>query len=221
MNVEGDLVRRSARHAALGDPLRLRIVDALVHGDVAPGELTGHLGIGTNLLAHHLRVLEAAGLVERARSEGDRRRTYVTLRADALDGLTPGAEYAAPRVVFVCTQNSARSKMAAALWHERSTVPVASAGTHPVDRIHPRTLAAARRRSHPIDTATASVADVLRPDDLVVAVCDQAHEELGALRRLHWSVPDPVPIDTDEAFDDVLDQLDQRVARLAATVTRS
>ncbi|MEK8110492.1 hypothetical protein NKG94_51540 [Micromonospora sp. M12] len=40
---------------------------------------------------------------------------------------------------------------------------------------------------------TSHVADIVRDDDLVIAVCDNAHEELtGPVRpRLHWSVPDP------------------------------
>ena len=47
------------------------------------------LGMGTNLLAHHLRVLEDVGLVRRHRSEGDRRRSYVTLVRDLADELHP------------------------------------------------------------------------------------------------------------------------------------
>lgn len=43
------------------------------------------------------------------------------------------------RVVFGCTANSARSRLAAALWRRATDVPVALAGTHPgvryVDRL--------------------------------------------------------------------------------------
>ncbi|MCY9555872.1 hypothetical protein M5W98_30200 [Paenibacillus apiarius] len=58
-----------------------------------------------------------------------------------------------------------------------------------------------------------------RDDDLVIAVCDNAHEELtGPVRpRLHWSVPDPVRIDTDEAFEAAYADLADRVDRLAPT----
>ncbi|WP_244298350.1 hypothetical protein [Micromonospora cremea] len=37
----------------------------------------------------------------------------------------------------------------------------------------------------------------------MIAVCDNAHEELtGPVRpRLHWSVPDPVRVNIDAAFD--------------------
>ena len=58
---------------------------------------------------------------------------------------------------------------------------------------------------------------MLSPGDLVVAVCDTAYEELSpASRQVHWSVPDPGPVDTDEIFEEVVAQLAERVDRLAA-----
>ena len=51
-------------------------------GDASPSDLAESLDLGTNLLAHHLKVLEAAGVIRRVRSEGDRRRSYVQLRLD-------------------------------------------------------------------------------------------------------------------------------------------
>jgi len=50
--VNEELRRRAAVHAALGDPGRLAIVDALTWGEASPGELGQRLGMGTNLLAH-------------------------------------------------------------------------------------------------------------------------------------------------------------------------
>ena len=64
---------------ALAEPFRMAMVDHLVLGDASPSELAAHVGLGSNLLAHHLRVLEDAGIVGRVRSEGDRRRSYVQL----------------------------------------------------------------------------------------------------------------------------------------------
>ena len=55
--------RRARVHAALGEPARLAIVDRLVPGDASPSELAAALGVASNLLAHHLRVLEQAGVV--------------------------------------------------------------------------------------------------------------------------------------------------------------
>ncbi|MET7951776.1 ArsR family transcriptional regulator, partial [Micromonospora sp. NPDC005324] len=62
-------------------------------------------------------------------------------------------------------------------------------------------------------SATSHVADVVRDDDLVIAVCDSAHEKpTGPPRpRLHWSVPDPVRADTDDAFEAAFADLAARV----------
>ena len=159
-------------------------------------------------------MLAEVGLITRHRSEGDRRRSYVALVRDALDTLTPtGALPAAERVVFVCTHNSARSQLAAASWARLSPVPVACAGTHPAARVHPAAVAAGRRHGLRLGQAcTAHVDQVLAPADLVVAVCDNAHEELDAgLSRLHWSIPDPVRVGTDEAFDAAYDEITRRI----------
>ena len=212
---------RARLHAALGEPARLAIVDRLVLGDVSPGELAGELGLASNLLAHHVGLLEQAGVVRRSRSEGDRRRTYLRLRPAVLEGFVPAARRVAPRVVFVCTHNSARSQLAAALWRERSTVPAASAGTRPAVRVHPLAVSVARRHGLSLARArTAHVEQVLRADDLVVAVCDSAHEQLAGAAggRLHWSVPDPARLATATAFEHALADLADRIDRLAPAV---
>jgi protein-tyrosine-phosphatase/DNA-binding HxlR family transcriptional regulator len=214
---EESVQRRAAVYAALGDPSRLAVVDALALGDRSPGELGELLGIPSNLLAHHLGLLERAGVIERGRSEADRRRSYVRLVPSAVPAATV-PRLAAPRVVFVCTHNSARSQFASALWARRSAVPVASAGTHPARRVHRRAVSMARRHGLRLDGArTANVADVLRPDDLVVAVCDGAYEELRTA-QLHWAVPDPVRADTAAEFERAFEDIEQRVDRLADAI---
>jgi protein-tyrosine-phosphatase/DNA-binding HxlR family transcriptional regulator len=216
------LTARARIHAALGDPGRLAIADTLAVGDAAPGELGAALDMPTNLIAHHLKVLEDAGLVVRTRSEGDRRRTYVRLVTETLTALGVPSQPAVPRLVFVCTHNSARSQLAAAIWTHRSDIPAVSAGTEPADRVHPRAVRTARRHGLDADSwRTTRVADVVRPDDLVIAVCDNAHEHLRKqLRtlsrpRLHWSVPDPAPTGTDAAFESAYTELTARIDRLA------
>ncbi|TNM38380.1 metalloregulator ArsR/SmtB family transcription factor [Nocardioides albidus] len=217
MNIEqtGSVDRRVRVHAALADPTRLRIVDLLAVGDAASSELAAGLGTPSNLLAHHLGTLEAAGLIERHRSEGDGRRSYWRLVAAEV---TPAdASLATPaRVVFVCTANTARSHLAAALWRRASRLPVASAGTHPAERIARGALAAARRHDLDLPDVSPRHLDAVHPapDDLVVTVCDRAHEELGSRSQVHWSVPDPVAVGTTAAFDAAVGELDRRVAHL-------
>ena len=165
----------------------------------------------SNLLAHHLHVLEDAGLVSRHRSEGDRRRTYLRLVPGGLDVFAGYLLLAARRVLFVCTANSARSHLAAALWRQASGVPATSAGTHPAAAIDPARSTAARRHHLPLPEARPRhVSDVREDGDLVVTVCDLAHEELGRLAALHWSVPDPVRAGDPASFDAALAELGRR-----------
>ena len=221
MNVkQTGLAGRVARFAALADPVRLTIVDLLTLSDVAPVELQSRLAISSSLLSHHLRQLEQAGLILRSRSEADRRRTYLHLVPRSLDDLLPATRLPVRRLVFVCTQNSARSRFAAALWHAASDVPVTSAGTHPADRIDPGAVGAAHRHGLALDEEKPrGVGDVLDPDDFVVTVCDSAHEELGDAGRLHWSVPDPARKGTDEAFDVAFEDVASRIQGLAPMLT--
>jgi protein-tyrosine-phosphatase len=206
---------RARIHAALGDPARLRVVDRLLLTDASPGEVAHLLGLSTNLVAHHLGVLESAGLVVRSRSEGDRRRTYLRLVPEVLASLVVSLPLPASRVVFVCSHNSARSQLAAALLARRSSVPAASAGTRPAARVHPQAIKVARRHGLRLGhLRPVHIDDVLRPDDLVVAVCDRAHEQLDEGPRLHWSVPDPATAHTDAAFERAFDDLSHRIDRL-------
>jgi len=209
--------------AALGDPIRLRVVDLLAGGDLSPDHLASALGISGNLLAHHLKVLAEASIITRTESQNDRRRTYVQLDRRVFDHLHPiHVELSAPRVVFVCTHNSARSVLAEAAWRTKSDVPSASAGTHPAERINPRARSAAKRAGLVIHKETPqSIEDVLRPEDIVVSVCDAVNEHLPILHQphFHWSIPDPSGVDTDAAFDDALDAIADRTAELASRVS--
>jgi ArsR family transcriptional regulator, arsenate/arsenite/antimonite-responsive transcriptional repressor / arsenate reductase (thioredoxin) len=223
-SVRQNLDGRAAIFAALGEPVRLALVDRLVAGDASPGELAADVGLGSNLLAHHLGVLEGAGIIHRVRSEGDRRRSYVQLRLDqptvwaaAISGRMPNSLPTAPRLLFVCTANSARSQLAAAIWNQLSNTPATSAGTHPGPRIHPRAVTVAEHHGLHIElTRPKPLDEVLHDDDLIVAVCDNAHEELGhTVPRLHWSIPDPVPLDTKAAFERAYTDINRRVHHLA------
>jgi protein-tyrosine-phosphatase len=214
--VEPTLELRAARHAALGDPYRLAIVDELVLSDRAPVELRRLVGLESNLLAHHLDVLESAGMINRSRSCGDGRRRYVHLRRDSLRDLSPGRRVVPVRALFVCTRNSARSQLAAALWRAIADTPAESAGTHPAGRVHPGAVAAAKRAGLDVSGSIPRTLDEVGTlPDLVITVCDQAHEEIAAPDAwLHWSVPDPVARGGRAAFDAAIVDLRERIELL-------
>lgn len=213
---------RARVFSALGDATRLAVVELLQVQDLSPDALAAALEIPGNLLAHHLKVLQSTGIIARRHSQNDKRRTYIHLVDGALDGLLPQEDaLTASRVVFVCTHNSARSVLAEALWREVSDVPAASAGTHPAERVNPRAVKAGRRAGLAMDgSSPQSIDAVLRPDDLVVSVCDTVNEELDDLANphLHWSIPDPAAVGTDAAFTAALSDISDRVEHLAPRV---
>ncbi|MGB2765734.1 MAG: helix-turn-helix domain-containing protein [Propionicimonas sp.] len=213
----GQLDARARAYAALGDPSRLAIVDLLARTDLSSGELGARLDLPTNLMAHHLQVLELAGLITRRRSEGDGRRSYVRLTRACHDLIGQPPAPRPHRLAFVCSQNSARSQLAEAYWRTVSDVPAVSGGTHPASGVNPQAVATGRRHGLDLSMARPKLAcEVLAGDELVVAVCDRAYEELGT-SPLHWSVPDPAGAEGPDAFEHAYDDLTDRITRLAAS----
>ena len=102
------------------------------------------------------------------------------------------------RVLFLCTHNSARSQMAEGLLRNLAgdRYESFSAGT---EATHVRPLAIRAMGELGIDISTQESKTLDRyldePFDAVITVCDQAAEACpvfpGAMRRLHWSFPDP------------------------------
>jgi protein-tyrosine-phosphatase len=212
---ESTLTERAALHAALGEPVRLAIVDELAVTDRSPKELGERFGLTSNLLAHHLDVLSSVGLIERFESSGDRRRRYVRLVRDPLARLAVATVRPSGRLLFVCTHNSARSQLAAALWRARTGEPARSAGTHPAAAVHPAAVAAAERAGLDLSRARPELLGRIADDEHVVTVCDRAHEELRPTASWwHWSLPDPVDDGRDAAFDAVVADLDIRIRTL-------
>jgi ArsR family transcriptional regulator, arsenate/arsenite/antimonite-responsive transcriptional repressor / arsenate reductase (thioredoxin) len=239
----------------LAEPIRWRLARELADGDQRVRELVTAVGVPQNLVSYHLRQLRTAGLVTARRSTFDARDTYYSLDlaacAAALDataaalhpGLAlhpgpapPGGGAAAwpaataPRgVLFVCTGNSGRSPMAAALLRHRGggRIRTASAGTHPKP-LRPE-AAAVLRDKYRIDIGghrpTAMDAVAGQRFDYVISLCDKAREAVpefaGAPRRIHWSLPDPTADAAGyQAFERTAAELDTRIRfllpRLAA-----
>ena len=105
----------------------------------------------------------------------------------------------APRVLFLCTGNSARSQMAEAILRHltKGTVAVESAGSHPKPEIHPLAREAVKKvlglemagqRPKSMDGL------VKERFDYVITVCDRAAEvcpTFPGAEVLRWSLPDP------------------------------
>jgi protein-tyrosine-phosphatase len=216
-----DVHERARIHAALGDPYRLRIADTHQLSDRTFMGIASIVGLPGNAVAHHLHVLEVAGLIERRVSEGDHRRRYVGLRHDRLADLAVAPSISPKVVLFVCTHNSARSQFAEALWRRRTGRVAESAGNDPALRVHPKAVRAALE--HGLDLSAATPKDYaavpLKPD-LVVSVCDRARDAGLPFEApsLHWSIPDPVASGKRSAFRSAFRELADRIDRLAAAL---
>ena len=206
---------RAQMFAALGDRLRLDIVDELALSDRTPGELIQKFEITSALLAHHLDVLENAQIVERIESSADRRKRFVRLSERNLPLLVT-SKYP-ENIQFICRHNSARSQLAAAIWKKFVGTAASSSGTEPAKTVHPLTIQIAKR--HNLDLGQA-IPRKYRPTSahgrLEITVCDQSHDDLSMpLSRSHWSLPDPTNIGTIAAFEQTYQELFKRIIPLA------
>jgi arsenate reductase len=110
-----------------------------------------------------------------------------------------------PRILILCTGNSARSQMAEALLrHEAGgRFEVFSAGTRP-SRVRPEAIAVMAEIGLDISGhRSKSVDEFVGLDfDFVITVCDNAKETCpvfpAAVTRLHWPFEDPAAVEGSE-----------------------
>ena len=234
----------------VGDPLRWALLSALSGSDHRVGELTTVTGKGQSLVSYHLGQLRTAGLVSARRSSADGRDTYYRaelgrcreLFGRATAALDPGSQVQhlaplprpggrKPRVLFLCTGNSARSQMAQALLERRSegTIVARSAGSHP-KALHPNAVRVMAERGIDISTRpTKHVSRFARSRfDQVITLCDKVKEicpELpGRPTTAHWSMEDPSAAGADDdatypAFVRAAEEIEERIDLLIARLT--
>jgi arsenate reductase len=128
-----------------------------------------------------------------------------------------------PRVLILCTGNSARSQMAEGLLrHEAGgRFEVFSAGTKP-SQVRPEAIAVMAEIGLDISGHRSKSVDEFagRRLDFVITVCDNAKETCpvfpAAVRRLHWPFEDPAAVEGSEevrkaAFRRVRDRMHGRI----------
>jgi ArsR family transcriptional regulator, arsenate/arsenite/antimonite-responsive transcriptional repressor / arsenate reductase (thioredoxin) len=209
-----------------GHPVRWRLLTELGRSDRRVGELATLVQEPQNLVSYHLGQLRAGLLVAARRSSADGRDLYYTvdlgrfgdllaltgqtlhpglrltapaspdgtLSADTLSaGATP-----APRLLFLCTGNSARSQMAEAIAQARSggRVQAFSAGSKPKP-VHPNAVRVMREARIDLSSRRSKHLSVFAADsfDYVITLCDRVREVCpefpGHPGYVHWSVADP------------------------------
>jgi ArsR family transcriptional regulator, arsenate/arsenite/antimonite-responsive transcriptional repressor / arsenate reductase (thioredoxin) len=202
-----------------GHPLRWALLGELARSDRQVHELTALLGRPQSLVSYHLGRLRAGLLVSMRRSSADRRDAYYSvdltrcgdLLAATGAALHPGLRLAPPapaagpqaaerrpRVLFLCTGNSARSQIAEALLGHLAdgTVEARSAGSHPksLDLNAVRVM-----REHGIDLSGRAAKNLSeftgQRFQYVITLCDRVREICpdfpGHPDLIHWSIADP------------------------------
>jgi protein-tyrosine-phosphatase/DNA-binding transcriptional ArsR family regulator len=211
----------------LAHDLRWRLLQLLARSDYSGQELVRLLQQPQNLVSYHLRLLAEKHLIAERRSSADERSIYYrldleTLRTlyfasgDALHPLLATSQteevalqesvarltHTPIRVLFLCTQNSARSQMAEGIMRRlgAGAVWVMSAGSHP-SGLHPLAVQACAELGIDISQQRSKHLDELRDQsfDYVITVCDRVREACptfpGDPERLHWSFLDPASME--------------------------
>ena len=235
----------------IADPHRWRLVDELARSDRRVSELTRLVGDAQNLVSYHLRELRDVGLVSSRRSSFDRRDSYYRLEltrcCELLNtvsmALHPGFETRVrpigllerprhtPKVLFMCTGNSARSQMAEVLLERLSdhTIQARSAGSHPKP-LHPNAIKVMAARGLDISGRTSKhLRQFTRTRfDQVITLCDKVREICpefpGAPAAAHWSMADPAAAggsdeETYPVFERAAADLEDRIGFLIARLS--
>ncbi len=234
--------------------VRWKLLQLLAHSDYRVQDLVGRLQLPQNLVSYHLKQLRQGQLVTERRSSADERSSFYSLDVQHFQSLYLAAgetlhpaviaammperqdesKMQAPlRVLFLCTENSARSQMAEALLRHLShgTVEAFSAGSQPALHIHP--LARRCMEEHGIDMSHAVPKHfevfLGQPFDAIVTVCDRVMESCptfpGDPERVHWSFLDPATVQGAEAeqlraFEQTALQLTTRLRLLLTVLAR-
>ena len=231
----------------MGDPVDL------AQSDLRVGELTELVGEPQNLVSYHLASYATPGWCRSRRSSFDGRDTYYrvdldrcgALLCDTAAALHPALRFVPsgatpprrsgrpPRVLFLCTGNSARSQMAAALLEHRCgrRDPGPQRG-QPSQAVASQRGAGDGRAGHRhLRQPTKHLRRYARSHfDYVVTLCDKVREVCPEFpaepATIHWSMPDPAPpASTDDetypAFQQAADELETRIPLLVAQLFAS
>jgi ArsR family transcriptional regulator, arsenate/arsenite/antimonite-responsive transcriptional repressor / arsenate reductase (thioredoxin) len=208
--------------------VRWNVLRLLARSDYRVQELVEVLSLPQNLVSYHLKLLREGHLVHERRSSADERALYYTLDFERLltwyaqvaNDLHPAVgaqvhpqethEWDLPkpplRVLFLCTENSARSQMAEALLRALShgNIEAMSAGSAPAGQVHPLAIRVMQEAGIAMHDAVPKSLNSFRQQHFatVITVCDRAREVCpsfpGHPDLIHWSLPDPVLVQGSE-----------------------
>lgn len=222
-------------------PVRWNLLTRLARSDYRVQELVEQLHLPQNLISYHLRQLRDGHLVLEHRSTADERAIYygldiVQFRHDlflaskqlhpAMPVIPADDNHQTParrplRVLFLCTENSARSQMAEGLLRQlgQGNFEAASAGSQPAEQVHPLARRVMEQVSIDMSQAMPKHMSMFQGQhfDAIVTVCDRVREICptfpGDPEHIHWSFPDPALAGgSEEALYHVFEQTSLQLA---------
>lgn len=234
--------------------VRWNLLQLLVESDYRIQDLVMLLHLPQNLVSCHLRLLREWQMITERRSNADEQSSYYrvdlehfhTLYQAAAADLHSSLAHGLPgklqpeatpptspvRILFLCTENSARSQMAEALLrrHSHGALEVVSAGSLPANHIHPLAVKVMTSLGMDIGHQYPKYLEAFRGErfDYVVTLCNHLKETCptfpGDPKRIHWSFADPTLVEGPEevryrAFEQTVLQLSLRL-RLWLTILR-
>ncbi len=211
----------------LAHELRWKLIIHLSQTDLRVQELVALLNEPQNLVSYHLKQLRAAQLVAERRSTADARDIYHSLdlaqlqasyaqvglalhpaliRTEQLADTALALPNPPLRILFLCTENSARSQMAEGILRTLGgeAIQVFSAGTAP-SGVHPDAVRTMSDLGIDIRQQRSKSVDEFKEIrfDYVITVCDRARENcpvfMGDVRHIHWSFADPAAVTDEDA----------------------
>ncbi len=235
----------------LADPTRCAILMRLARSDERLTELSDTVKQPSETVAAALADLESAGLITSRLSDVDGGELYYQINLERLQQryATAGrmihpalaqaiaeteeetAPRAKPRVLFLCTHNSARSQMAEGLLraYSHDSIEAFSAGSQP-GQVHPLAIEAMESMRIDIRGQRSKHYEefIGQHFDYIVTVCDRAREACpvfpGLQDSIHWSIPDPAAIEHEaerrRAFHHTATQLANRIRYLQILIER-
>lgn len=222
--------------------VRWNLLRCLARSDYRVQDLVDRLKLPQNLISYHLKLLRRGQLVSERHSSADEREVFYRLEVERLQQLywqagnmlhpaiTLSPEQALAdekqrphqplRVLFLCTENSARSQMAEALLRHLShgMVEALSAGSTPAEQVHPQARECMEHMGIDMSQAVPKHLDLFQGQhfDVIITVCDHVHEVCptfpGDPERIHWSFPDPA--ETQGTEEQVLAAFEQTSSQL-------
>ncbi|HLG65342.1 MAG TPA: ArsR family transcriptional regulator [Ktedonosporobacter sp.] len=233
----------------LAHELRWKILTRLARSDYNVAEIVRFLDQPQNVVSYHLRKLRDLHLVTERRSTADERSLYYSLDLETfrtlylatgeavhpavglVQALSPGA-HRPVRVLFLCTENSARSQIAEGLLRHLShgQVEAFSAGSAP-SQVHPLASRVLQGLGADLSLHRSKHLDEFRglSFDYIVTVCDRVREVCPSFpsdpERIHWSFLDPALVEgSDEerwhTFEQIALQLTTRIRHLLTLIAR-